>query len=432
MRWNRLRLAALAATLSLAVAGCGGGGDEGTDAPPGETGAEPTTDTTSEEEEVAGGPGLTIWVDPERTPAVEEVGARFAAENGVEVRVETISDELQTQFVTAHQAGNAPDLVLGAHDWIGNLVQNGAIDPIQFTEDKVAEFNPLAIEGVTFNGQIYGVPFAVENVVLFRNPELAPDAPATFEEMVATAQQLQASGGVTEILAVPVGANGDPYHMYPLFTSAGGYLFGTDDTGTYDPSDLGLADASAATAMAKIAEHGEAGTGALKRSITAENLLSLYTEGQAAFMLSGPWQIAAIEEAGVPYEISPIPGFEGMGPARPFVGVQAMYVSASSENKAIAQEFATNFFTLPEVARAFYEIDPRAPALTSVFDEVSAEDPNVAAIIEAGADGDILPAIPEMAAIWSPFGIAEAAVVGGSDPAAAIGAAAQTVQDQIG
>ena len=32
-------------------------------------------------------------------------------------------------FVTAAQAGKGPDLVMGAHDWIGNLVQNGTIDP---------------------------------------------------------------------------------------------------------------------------------------------------------------------------------------------------------------------------------------------------------------------------------------------------------------
>ena len=366
------------------------------------------------------------------TPAVESAAAGFTAETGVEVSVEEIADELQTNFVTAHQAGNAPDLVLGAHDWIGNLVQNGAIDPIQLTEEKIAEFNPLAIEGMTFNGQTYGVPFAVENVVLFRNPDLVPEAPATFEELVATAQALRDSGETTELLAMQVGETGDPYHMYPLFTSAGGYLFGTDDTGTYDPSDLGLADPSAAVAMAKIGEHGETGTGALKRSITAENVLSLYTDGAAPFLLSGPWYISALEEAGTPYEISPIPGFEGMGPARPFVGVQGMYVASSGDNKAVAQEFATNYFTRPEVARTLYDANPRAPALTAVYDEVAAEDPNVAAVIEAGADGDILPAIPEMAAIWSPLGIAEAAVVGGEDPTTAIDAAAATVQDSIG
>jgi hypothetical protein len=32
-------------------------------------------------------------------------------------------------YVTAAQAGKGPDLVMGAHDWIGNLVQNGTFAP---------------------------------------------------------------------------------------------------------------------------------------------------------------------------------------------------------------------------------------------------------------------------------------------------------------
>ena len=54
----------------------------------------------------------------------------------------TIAKDLQTQFVTASQAGTGPDLVMGAHDWIGNLVQNGAIDPIPMTDTQKAAFLP--------------------------------------------------------------------------------------------------------------------------------------------------------------------------------------------------------------------------------------------------------------------------------------------------
>jgi hypothetical protein len=76
-----------------------------------------------------------------------------------------------------------PDLVMGAHDWIGNLVQNGAIDPLQLTDDTRAAFNQLAIKGVTYNGQVYGIPYAIENVVLFRNTDLAPEAPRSTSSM---------------------------------------------------------------------------------------------------------------------------------------------------------------------------------------------------------------------------------------------------------
>ena len=78
---------------------------------------------------------------------------------------------------------------MGAHDWIGNLVQNGTIDPIQIPETVSSTLQPLAIEAVTFDGQTYGMPYTMNNIVLFRNTDLAPDAPATMEEMVAAGQE---------------------------------------------------------------------------------------------------------------------------------------------------------------------------------------------------------------------------------------------------
>jgi arabinogalactan oligomer/maltooligosaccharide transport system substrate-binding protein len=134
---------------------------------------------------------------------------------------------------------------MGAHDYIGNFVQNGTVEPIQMTEEAKAGFLPQAVKGVTFNGQVYAVPYAVENVVLFRNTSLAPEAPKTIDEMVEIGKRLRAEGKVKEILALPVGQNGDAYHSYPIYTSGGGYLFGVDDKGNYDPADLGVAKPAA-------------------------------------------------------------------------------------------------------------------------------------------------------------------------------------------
>ena len=58
---------------------------------------------------------------------------------------------------------------------------------------------------MTFNGQIYGVPYALENIALYRNTDLAPTAPATMEDLVTTGEALKAAGKVTEMLALPVG-----------------------------------------------------------------------------------------------------------------------------------------------------------------------------------------------------------------------------------
>jgi arabinogalactan oligomer / maltooligosaccharide transport system substrate-binding protein len=411
MRVGRTTLALLIVGLMLFLAGCGSaGGSSG-------SGSE--------------GVSLTIWADDKYSRAIKESAAKWGAENDVQVNVQAVSKDLQTVFVTAAQAGKGPDLVMGAHDWIGNLVQNGTIDPLQLTDDTRAAFNELALQGVTYNGQIYGIPYAIENVVLFRNTDLAPQAPKTLDELVAKGKELKAAGKVSEIMALPVGPNGDAYHMYPIYTSGGGYLFGKGPEGDYDPKDLGLSKPEAAKAFEKISELGEKGEGALKRSISSDNVTSIFTGKKTAFLLSGPWQIPDLEKSGVPYEITPIPGFQGGKEARPFVGVQAMYVASQGRFKSLAQEFATNYFIQPEVAVALYKADRRPPPLKAAFAEVSKTDPGMAKILDAGKDGDIMPAIPEMATVWDPLGKAQSATVGGAPPASTVAAAAKAIEGQI-
>jgi arabinogalactan oligomer/maltooligosaccharide transport system substrate-binding protein len=194
---------------------------------------------------------------------------------------------------------------------------------------------------------------------------------------------------------------------------------------------LGVAKPEAAKAFEKIAELGEKGEGALKRSISGDNVTSVFTGRKTAFMISGPWQIPDLKKSGVKYDISPVPSFQGGKPARPFIGVQAMYVASKGRFKSLAQEFATNYFIQPDVAIALYKADQRPPPLKAAFAEVVKTDPDMAKVLAAGKGGDIMRAIPQMATVWDPLGKAEAAVIGGAPPGSTITAAANAIQSQI-
>ncbi|MGW3808695.1 sugar ABC transporter substrate-binding protein [Micromonospora sp. NPDC005113] len=413
----RIRTAGVVAlfALALAASGCGGDSDE----------------PAAKESPKAAGGKLVIWADDKRTAALKPFAEKFGQENGVTVEVEAVSKDLQTNFVTASQQGSGPDVVVGAHDWIGNLVQNGAIDPVQLAAEQKSAFNETAIKAVNFNGQLYGVPYAQENLALIRNTELAPEAPKTIEDLVATGKQLKTAKKATETLCLQVGQNGDAYHIYPLYTSAGGYLFGTGANGDYDPKDLGVGKPASIEAFKKIGALGEKGAGVLKRSIADTNSIATFTSKKCAFLVSGPWAVADVKKANIKYDISAIPGFAGGKEAQPFVGVQAFYVATKGKNKALAQEFVANYTTTPELAVALYNAEPRPPALTAALDQVKGSDPDLAKFQEAGRNGQVLPAIPAMAAIWDPFGKAEAAVIGGADATSTITAAGKTISGQI-
>ncbi|MEV0565343.1 maltose ABC transporter substrate-binding protein [Dactylosporangium sp. NPDC049742] len=404
------------AALSLALTGCGtSDGDK----------------AGSANASKAAGGTLTIWADDQRSAALKPFAEKFGKDNGVTVQVQAVSKDLQTNFVTASQSGKGPDIVVGAHDWIGNLVQNGAIDPVQLPDAQKSAFAEVAVKAVTFNGQLYGVPYAIENLALIRNTDLAPTAPASIEDLVKAGQTLKTAGKVTNIMSLQVGTNGDAYHAYPLYASAGGYLFGQKANGDYDPADLGVDKPASIEAFKKIAALGEKGSGALTRSITGDNAIPTFTGGKTAFLISGPWAVADIKKAGVKYDITPIPAFAGGKPAQPFVGVQAFYVASKGRSKALANEFITNYLTKPDLQVALYQANPRPPALVAALDQVKGSDPDIQKWLDAGKGGAVLPAIPAMAAVWDPFGKAEAAIVGGADVQSTLTAAGKAIAEAI-
>ena len=152
------------AAIALMATACGSDGD-------GDGGAEGSAEGT-----------LVIWSDPERADAIQSAAAEFAEANGIEVDVQNVSfDDIQGDVVNAHQAGNAPDIFIGAHDWTGNLMRNGTVQPVELPTDREAALDETALEAMTLEGQLLGVPYTQENIFLMRNTEMAPDAPETFE-----------------------------------------------------------------------------------------------------------------------------------------------------------------------------------------------------------------------------------------------------------
>jgi arabinogalactan oligomer/maltooligosaccharide transport system substrate-binding protein len=414
---------ALVTTIALVTSACGGGG--GTTAPT----AGGTAPAASPGGGAAAGGELLVWADDKRAAALKPLGDQFARDNGVTVKVEAISKDIIPRFLTASQAGTAPDIVVWAHDVIGNLVRNGYIDPVQLADTSA--FDPLAIKGMTFNGQLYGIPYSVENIGLFRNTDLVPNAPSSIEELVSMGKRLVADGRTKEILALQVGQKGDPYHIYPLWVSGGGSFFGTTPNGDPDPKNVTIDSQSSLAAGEKLAGLGERGEKALKRSIDDKNAIPLFFNKQSPFLISGPWAVGDIKKAGVKYDISPIPPFQGGKPAGPFIGVNGFYVASKGKNKTLAQEFATAFLTTVDVQVALYKAEPRRPALSAAVDQVKADDPDIARFQAASEGGTILPAIPEMNEVWGPFGVAEAAIVGGSDVNRTLQAAAKAIRDKI-
>ena len=371
---------------------------------------------------------LVIWADQKKADSLKEIAKSWGQEQGITVAVQIVANDLQPAFITANQAGNGPDIVMGAHDWIGNLLQNSAIRPVVLSPEAEANYSDIALKAVTYDGQIYGTPYAVECLGLFVNKALTQvTEPATIEEMV----EAGTAAGTELILSQAVDEKGDAYNMEPIYTAAGGYLFGKNPDGSYNSKDLGIGKEGSIRAAEKIGQLGKQGV--LRKSVTAANHISLFTNAKAPYLISGPWALADIKKAGIDYQLTRIPGFgdiEG-SQARPFAGVNCFYVASNGKNKAFAETFVADAAKDMTFAASMFPSNELPPAQKDLAEKLRTEQPDMVTFADMSAQADPMPAIPAMSSVWEPFGRAQANIVAGADPASTMAGVGETIRASI-
>jgi arabinogalactan oligomer/maltooligosaccharide transport system substrate-binding protein len=374
---------------------------------------------------------LVIWTSEAASRAVKPIAEKFGQDNGITVAVQVIAADLAANAITANAAGNGPDILTLPNDFLGGALQNGTIKPLSLGAADLAAYQKSAVDSVSRNGQVWALPYGMENLVLYRNTKAAPKAPATVEELVSTGEAAVKKGTVKRALSLPVGQEGDAYHMHPFFTSAGGSLFALKADGQYDPSKVGIGTPESIAAARKIAALGEKGSKVLSRSIDGSNAIAQFTAGNAAYLISGPWALADIRKSKVPYDITPVPPFQGGKPAAPFLGVQAFWLLSNAKNPAFAEEFVTKTMNSPEAMTAMYEQDPRPPVRADVLTAVSAKDADMGKLAAGAKNATLLPDFPFMKGVWPPLGQAYAAIVGGADPTSTMQKTGKSIESAV-
>ncbi len=368
---------------------------------------------------------LVIWADGERAPLLVELGEQFTEEFGIPVVVQEMGlGDARDQLLVAGPAGEGPDILITAHDSIGQFVANGAIVPIELG-DIAENFTESSLNLFTYNGQLWGVPYAQENVALIRNVDLVPEAPKTWQEVRAISEQLQADGTADYGFLVQTG---NTYHNFPITSAFGGYIFGLNEDGTFNTADVGLTSEGGLAAYEWLS--GMYTDGLMPPNVNDDVVFEFFQNGDAAMFVTGPWFSQRIADSGVNYSIDPLPGAEGaMEVGAPFAGGQGFVISAFSDKQLEAETFLLDFVATQEFQQAIFDQGGRPPAHIGV--DTSA-DPNVAAFVAAGANAIPMPAIPEMAAVWGASDAALTAISTGGDPVAAMGDAAAQIQTAIG
>lgn len=401
MKVNKKGMAAtglLVAASMLTLAGCAGGSS-----------AAPSDDATKGDSGA-----LTVWVDADRARALEDVAKTFEQDKGVKVNL-VVKDygKIRDEFTAQVPTGKGPDITIGGHDWIGAFVKDGIVAPVELG-DKSADFEKVAMEAVSYDGKTYGLPYAIENIAILRNTALADSTPATFDEMIAKGR---AAGTEYPFVVGLDPQTADPYHLYPFQTSFGNSVFARNADGSYDPSQLTIGDEAGQQFAGWVTAQGDTGTKVLNLNLSGDLAKEAFNAGKSPYFLTGPWNVADAQSAGVDVSVDAIPSAGGSA-AQPFAGVQAFFLSAKSTNSLVANEFLVNYIATADVQTKLFEAGGRPPALTESF-EAAQSDPIAGGFATVGANAVPMPSIPEMGSVWDDWGKTEAALIKGSaDPAA--------------
>jgi maltose-binding protein MalE len=371
---------------------------------------------------------LTIWIDQERLPAIEALATSFTEQFGIEVRIQTMAfGDIRNNLVLGGPVGEGPDIVVGAHDWLGQLYTNGLLLPLELDEELIEQIDPVAIRAFTYDGVLVGLPYQTEAVGVYYNTDMiAPeDFPATWDELTALAAQLVEDGVAERGLSLPNGA-GDPYHHEALLTLHGGYIFGVDEEGNYNPEDIGIDSEGGIAFLQNLNELVAADV--LNASVDYGAGESLFQDGRMAMWITGPWALSGIRASGVPYAVMPVPAGEDV--ASPFVGAQGFMINAFSKNALLAQAFLADFVATDEGAQLLYDAVPGISAWNALGESIDDED--LAQFRLAVANGDPMPAIPAMNAVWTAWGNAITLVYQQQvDPETAAIEAATAIREEI-
>jgi maltose-binding protein MalE len=349
------------------------------------------------------GPTIVIWTDANRAPAVTQVANSWATPAGATVKVVSKNfGDIQTNLGTV-AATDAPDVILAAHDWTGQLAANGLVEPLYPSSAIKTQFPSYTLNAFSYGTavkKLYGIPVQVENIGLIVNTKLTA-VPTTFAALESTALKFKKKNHLAFGICVQQGSGGDAYHMYPFFSGLGGYVFGTNSAGNLDPSNIGVANKAFLKNAAMIDKWNKEGL--INSKTDYSTCDTAFTKGQAPFWITGPWAVADIQKAGVKFKVVQVPAIAK--PSVPFLGVNGFMVTkyATTHNvDSAAKDLVTNFFSKPDAQKALAAAGGRSPANI----KAKSSDPILAQFGAAGKGGVPMPNIPQMSSVWSDLGAA--------------------------
>ncbi|MCX7903318.1 MAG: maltose ABC transporter substrate-binding protein [Caloramator sp.] len=372
------------------------------------------------------GASLVVWEsDGPEGEFIKYAAGEFEKKYGVKVKFEPV-DHTQTSGKLQQDgpAGVGADIISAPHDHVGKMVAAGLIQPNHNPDRFKNDFLEAAINGVSFEGTIYGYPTAIETYALFYNKDIVKEAPKTFEEIVEFAKTYNNPKEKKYALMWDVG---NSYFSHCFLTAFGGYVFGNNGT---NKDDIGLNN-DGAVEGAKYFKSLRNIFDVKQKDANYQFMDGQFAAGKAAMIINGPWAVAGYQKAKVNFGVAPLPTMNGKQPIS-FSGIRGLYLSSFTKYPNAAKLFL-DFVTSDEMLLKRFEMTRQIPPVKALMDKPEIkDDPIVAGFMAQAQYSTPMPSIPQMALVWEPMATAYSAIWDGKmEPKAALDKAVQTIKDAI-
>jgi len=287
------------------------------------------------------------------------------ANPNIHVNILTLSPTANTAYQQLTQrfiAGSStPDVITADVIWPATFAKSGWIQSVDSFSPNKSDFFPGQIQGGTYNGKLYAIPWFINAEGVYYRTDLVSQAPSSPQQLVQDAKSAMQSN---PSLKYGLAFEGDKYEgvVTAFLNFAGGF------GGSLDLKHIASTQNVQALTYMKSLIYTDNVTPQAATSWQEPDVEKAYMGAQTAFAMNWPYVFSEAEKAGSPVKGKtawiPFPSLGG--PSKAALGGDDLVINAKSQHADAAYKFI-QYLTSSKVQidRALSAGDP--PAVKSAY-----------------------------------------------------------------
>ena len=330
--------------------------------------------------------GVQAWAD--------STSKAFNALNkGYTLKITVVpANSLQQLLTTRVQGGDPPDISSMPTAWIPAFAAANAITDLRssLSSSFLATFNKNLLNGSMYNGKLDSLPYGSSTRALFYNKDEFTKAglsgpPKTWDELIADSTKLVSSKAAKYGFALQGTGNETFAAWFPYFYWSYGGDFGTGAKTNIDQT----ACVAAMTELNKMVNVAKV-TQPNPTSTDTPQLQDLFTSGQAAMTIDGPWLVAPSK--GIATGVAAVPA----GTTQSTLGVADGWTEFAKGKASKSQDAEVlNFLLSAPIENPFLVGRGFLPTIDASFSDPAFTGPTTKPFVDALAGAKFAPLAPD-------------------------------------